>query len=439
VSSAKLLSARYVVPVRPRGVVLRDHSVVLQQQKILQVLPSTEARQRYPGAEETLFPNHVLLPGLVNMHTHSPMSLLRGYADDMDMQSWLQKHIWPAESRFVSPQFVRHGTELAIAEMLRSGTTCFNELYFFPESIAEVVIQSGMRACIGIPVLDMPTPWSQSAEDCLAKAEKVRENWIGEDRLSFALAPHAPYTVGDRTFQEIATRSASWGAAVHLHLLETAFDISHSLAQYSERPLQRLQRLGLLNERLLAVHMTQVQTADMGLISASGLHVIHCPRSNLKLASGYCPVDALHKAGVNITIGTDGAASNNRLDVLSEGQIAALLAKGHSADATAIDAVTLLEMLTINAARALGQEHHLGSLEPGKWADLSALDLSTPETQPVNNVMSHLAYAANCRQFTDVWVAGERVLCNGNLARMNLTRILETAEEWRKRLMAQPC
>jgi 5-methylthioadenosine/S-adenosylhomocysteine deaminase len=436
VSRVKLLSARYVVPVRPSGIVLQHHSVVLQKQKILQVLSSAEARSRYPGAEEIVLAHHVLLPGLINMHTHSPMALLRGYADDMDMQTWLQKHIWPTEKRFVSPQFVKDGTELAVAEMLRSGTTCFNELYFFPETIAEVALNSGMRACIGVPVLDAPTPWSESAAECLAKAEALLEARGGEERLSFALAPHAPYSVGDDTFREIAMRSAAWGLPVHLHLLETAYDTSHSLAQYSELPLQRLQRLGLLNERLLAVHMTQVLAADIGLISASGLHVIHCPRSNLKLASGYCPVDALNKAGVNIAIGTDGAASNNRLDVLSEAQIAALLAKGHSADATAISANTLLEMLTINAAKALGQECHLGSIEPGKWADLAALDMSGPETQPVNNVLSHLAYAANCRQFTDVWVAGERLLCDGKLARTDLAGVLERAEEWRERILA---
>ncbi len=434
--SVTLLSARYVVPVRPRELVLQHHTVVLQQQKILEILPTTEARIRYPEAAETILAHHVLLPGLINMHTHSPMTLLRGYADDVDMQTWLQDRIWPVERRFVSPQFVADGTELAIAEMLRAGTTCFNELYFFPEIIADVIQSSGIRACVGFPILDMPTAWSESANDCLLKAENLFTERGHQERLSFALAPHAPYTVGDDTFREIAQRSVSWDVPVHLHLLETAYDVSHSLAHYSERPLQRLQRLGILNERLLAVHMTQVQTADIDLISESGMHVVHCPRSNLKLSSGYCPIGLLQKAGVNVVVGTDGAASNNKLDVLSEAQTAALLAKGHSGDASSVDAFSMLEMLTINAARALGLEQNLGSIEPGKWADLSAFDISGPETQPLHNVVSHIAYAANCHQFTDVWVAGERLLCNGVLTHMVLADVLDRAEEWQVRITA---
>lgn len=429
-----MLSARYVVPVRPRGLVLQHHSVVLQQQRILEILPTTQARTRYPQARETILDHHILLPGLINMHTHSAMTLLRGYADDVAMQTWLQERIWPVERRFVSEQFVADGTDLAMAEMLRAGTTCFNELYFFPEVIAEVVNRSGMRACVGFPVLDMPTAWSESAADALRKAEKLFTQRSTEERLSFALAPHAPYTVGDTTFREIAQRSRSWDVPVHLHLLETDYDVSHSLAKYSERPLQRLLRLGLLNERLLAVHMTQVQSSDMELIRESAMHVVHCPRSNLKLSSGHCPVGPLQKGGVNIVIGTDGAASNNKLDVLSEAQTAALLAKGNSGDATAVDAFSMLEMLTINAARALGQENELGSIEPGKWADLSALDVSGPETQPLHNLVSHIAYAANCRQFTDVWVAGEQLLGEGALTRMDLPAVLARVEEWQTRI-----
>jgi len=433
-SRISVLSARWLVTIRPRGIVLQHHSVVIQNQKIIAILPTSEARIEYQGAIETQLEDHVLLPGLINMHTHSPMTLFRGYADDMDMQHWLQDRIWPAENKHVSGPFVADGTRLAIAEMLRAGTTCLNEQYFFPEVIAGVVRECGIRATIGIPVLEMPTVWSSSASDCLAKAETMLANKSGTDRLSYALAPHAPYSVGDNSFRRIAHLSEAWNLPVHLHLLETVYDVTHSQAEYFERPLQRLQRLGLLNDRLLTVHMTQLEQADLDLLSRHGVHVIHCPKSNLKLASGYCPVSALLDAGVNVSIGTDGAASNNKLDLLAEAQTAALLAKGQSGKATAVDAFTLLEMLTINAASALGQGESLGSIEPGKWADLIAINLTAPETQPVHNVVSQIAYAVASSQVSDVWVAGEHLLQNRQLTRMDIVDVLRRAENWRIRI-----
>lgn len=436
-SNVSLLSARYVVPVRPDNQVLQHHTVVVQDQKIREILPTAEARAQYQNAAETRLDHHVLLPGLINMHTHSPMTLLRGYADDMEMQSWLQDRIWPAENRHVSAAFVADGVQLAIAEMLRAGTTCFNEQYFFPEVMADVVHECGIRAVIGLPVFDVPTVWSSSAADCLAKAEKLIADLAVTDRLTLALAPHAPYTVGDESFLAIARLSRDYNMQVNLHLLETDYDVSHSLAEYSQRPLQRLQRLGLLNNRLLAVHMTQLEQADIELLADSGVHVIHCPRSNLKLASGYCPITELLDAGINVSIGTDGAASNNRLDLLSEAQTAVLLAKGQSGKAASVGAFALLEMLTINAAKALGQGDTLGSIEAGKWADLVALDLAEPETQPIHKVVSQIAYAAASSQFTDVWVAGEPLLQDRVLTRINLTEILDKAEAWRLRISAE--
>ena len=429
-----ILSPRFLVPVRPRGQVLQNHSVVLQNQRILELLPTDEARIKYPGMEESVLADHVLIPGLVNMHTHSPMSLLRGYADDVGMQEWLQDKIWPVEDRFVSRQFVADGTRLAIAEMIRAGTTCFNENYFFPEAILETVQACGIRASIGLPVIDVPNKWAKSAEECLQKDRDLYFSSQHSDRISFTLAPHAPYTVSDEAFAEIAQLSDEWGIPVHLHLLETEYDQAHSLLHHSEKPLQRLKRLGLLNKRLLAVHMTQLDQNDFELLAGSGVHVIHCPRSNLKLASGFCPVGQLLAVGINVALGTDGAASNNRLDMLSEAQTAALLAKGLSGDATAVDACTMLEMMTLNGARALGKADELGTIEPGKWADLAALDLRAPETNPVHNVISQVAYAASSGQFTDVWVAGEPLLKDGNLTGINLPEVLRNAEDWRVRI-----
>jgi len=436
-NDVSLLSARYVVPVRPGREVFEHHTVVVQHQKIRDVLPTVEARARYQRATETRLDHHVLIPGLINMHTHSPMTLLRGYADDMDMQTWLQHRIWPAENRHVSPAFVSHGAQLAIAEMLRAGITCFNEQYFYPEVLADEVNKCGIRAVIGLPVLDVATVWSSSAADCLRKAEKLIATVPVTDRQTFAFAPHAPYTVGDESFLAIARLSEQCNLQINLHLLETSYDVSHSLAEYSQRPLQRLRRLGLLNSRLLAVHMTQMDQADIELLAENGVNVIHCPRSNLKLASGNCPVSALLDAGVNVSIGTDGAASNNKLDLLAEAQTAVLLAKSQSGFATSVDAFMLLEMLTINAAKALGHGETLGSIEAGKWADLAALDLAQPETQPIHNVVSQIAYAAASSQFTDVWVAGEPLLQNRVLTRMDLAAILDKAEEWRLRISAE--
>jgi 5-methylthioadenosine/S-adenosylhomocysteine deaminase len=438
VSEILLISARHLVPVRPENQVLDNHTVVVQGSKILEILPRQEATQRYPEAVEKILDGHVLIPGLINMHSHAPMSLLRGYADDLDMQSWLQHHIWPVENTLVSERFVADGTRLAIAEMLRGGTTCFNDLYFFPEVAIAIVQETGIRASLGFPVLDMPTPWSKSAADCLDKATRqlqaARNNNRQDGRISFALAPHAPYSVNDDAFRQIAHLSAEWHIPVHLHLLETAYDISHSLAAYFERPLQRLDRLGVLNERLLAVHMTQLEKTDIPLLKERGVNVIHCPRSNLKLSSGYCPIADLLQAGVNVSVGTDGAASNNRLDILSETQIAGLLAKGQTGNAACVDAFTQLEMMTINAATALGQSEVLGSIQPGKWADMVALDLSQPETQPLHNVISQIAYAASSRQITDVWVAGRHLLQNGVLEHTDMTELLDNAAHWRKRI-----
>lgn len=440
-SSAFLISARYLVPVRPQHQVLENHTVIVKAGKILEILARQEAIERYPLASEKVLDNHVLLPGLINMHTHTPMSLLRGYADDLGMQRWLQDHIWPAESQHVSKQFVADGTRLAIAEMLRGGTTCFNDLYFYPEVTAAVVRETGIRASLGFPVLDLQTPWSNSAADCIKKAREYLSPILnngdeGEERISFTLAPHAPYSVNDVAFRAIAELTSEWEMPVHLHLLETAYDVSQSMAQYSERPLQRLERLGLLNHRLLAVHMTQLELADIPLLSERGVQVIHCPRSNLKLASGYCPIAPLLDAGVNVSVGTDGAASNNRLDLLSEAQLAGLLAKGQSGDAARVDAFTQLEMMTINAASALGQREMLGTIQPGKWADLAALDLAQPETQPLHNLISQIAYAASSNQFTDVWVAGEHLLQNSILIHTDLEEILDNAAQWRTRINA---
>jgi 5-methylthioadenosine/S-adenosylhomocysteine deaminase len=429
-----LVHARYTVPVRPGRVLLEHHSVVVAEDRILAVLPRAEAENQWADASAVELPRHVLLPGLINCHTHAPMTLLRGYADDLELHVWLQEHIWPAERQFVGPQFVRDGARLAIAEMFRGGTTCFNDMYFFPDSVVEACLEAGMRASLGLIVIEFETAWAKDADDYLDRGLRLQERYRSESLLRFTLAPHAPYTVSDRTLRRIGRLSEELQVPVHTHLLETEWEIKQSLQQHDRHPMGRLEQHGLLNDRLQAVHMTQLSADDIEKVAKSGAHVIHCPQSNLKLASGFCPVAALQQAGVNVALGTDGAASNNDLDLLSEAQTAALLAKGVAGDAQVVDAFAAVEMLTINGARALGLDDRIGSIEPGKQADLCALDLGAPETQPLHHVISQVVYAASSRQVSDVWVAGRRVLETGRLTTIDLEDILQRADHWRLKL-----
>jgi 5-methylthioadenosine/S-adenosylhomocysteine deaminase len=432
----KLIHPRYLVPVRPSGVVFDAWSVAIKDEQIVRLMPRDEAEQAYPAAEVIELPEHVLLPGLINMHTHSPMNLLRGYADDMNLHEWLRLHIWPAEQEFVGPDFVADGTRLAIAEMLRAGTTCFNDMYFFPDVIAQACLDAGIRASIGVPLIEDQTVSTTDIDGYFKQGLELHRKWQAHPLLNFTLAPHAPYTVTDETLQRVAAYSEELDIHVHLHLLETEWEIKHSLQHHDLHPLRRLKQLNLLNSRLQAVHMTQLSMEDISILAEAGVQVVHCPQSNLKLASGICPLASLQEAGINVSLGTDGVASNNDLDLLAEAQTAALLAKGISGNAEAVNAFQALEMLTINGARALGLEKSIGSIEPGKEADLCAIDLSCPETQPLHHVVSQVIYAASRRQVSDVWVAGRRVLDCGQLTSIDLEETTSQARKWASRLRA---
>jgi len=429
-----LIHASYVAPVRPSNVVLENHTVVVADDLIQSILPRMEAEAAWPGAQCVELPEHVLLPGLINAHTHSPMTLLRGYADDLELHLWLQEHIWPAEQAFVGPDFVADGTRLAVAEMIRSGTTCFNDMYYFPDATISVCLDAGMRASIGITIIEIESAWAEGVDSYFEKGIRLHEKWNSHPLISFTLSPHAPYTVSDETLSRISQLSRELELPVHIHLLETEWEIKQSYQQHERHPISRLEQQGLLNNRLQAVHMAQLTTEDIEKFSQSGAHVVHCPQSNLKLASGFCPLTSLLEAGINVALGTDGAASNNDLNLLGEAQTAAILAKGVSGDAKAVNAFQALEMMTINGARALGQGDRLGSIEPGKQADLCALDLSAPETQPLHHVVSQLIYSASRRQVSDVWVAGQRLLESGELTTMDLDEIIRSARRWQARL-----
>ena len=401
-----LIEARWIAPVDP-DVLLEHHALAIHQGRIVALLPINEARQRFLPTARRCLEHHLLIPGLINLHTHAAMNLLRGIADDLPLMEWLQKHIWPAESRHLSPAFVLDGTRLACAEMLRGGTTCFNDMYFHPEASARAAREAGMRAVIGITTLEFPTPYASDADDYLHKGLAVRELWLDDPLIRFALAPHAPYTVSDRSFERIVTLAEQLNLPIHCHVHETAQEVADSLARDGRRPLQRLQALGVPGPGLTAVHAVHLDDADIALLAASGSHVAHCPTSNLKLASGIAPLTRLLAAGVNVGLGTDGAASNNRLDLFAEMRLASLLAKGSSGDASTVPARQALRMATLQAANALGLGDRIGSLTPGKEADLCAVDLSAPECRPCFDPVSQLIHVAGRDAVSHVWVAGK--------------------------------
>lgn len=431
-----LIEAGWVVPVAPHGVVLEDHAVAVRDGVIVAVLPRHEARAAFTAREVVSRPNAALIPGLVNAHTHNPMVLLRGVADDLPLMQWLQGHIWPLEAQLLGPDFVADGVAFAIAEMLRGGTTCCNENYFFPDVQAATYRRFGFRALVGLPIIDFPSAWARTDDEYFDRAGEVHDQWRNDPLVATAFAPHAPYTVSDASFERIRMLSDQLDIPVHCHVHETAHEVAESQQKHGQRPLARLDRLGLVNDRLVAVHMTQLTEAEIALCAARGVSIGHCPESNLKLASGFCPAAALQRAGANLAIGTDGAASNNDLDMFGEMRTAALLAKAVADDAAALDAATALHAATLGGARALGFGDRVGSIEPGKQADLVCVDFDAIETQPLHHVISQLVYATGRHQVTDVWIAGHRKLRERVLVDMDAAELVANARQWRERIAA---
>jgi len=429
-----LIFPRWLIPVEPAGVTLENHAVAIRAGRIVAVLPEHEARTRFHAHEERVLDRHVLIPGLVNLHCHAAMTLLRGLADDLPLMTWLQEHIWPAEARHVSIPFVHDGTLLACAEMLRGGITCFNDMYFYPEAAARAAGLAGIRAVIGLPVLEFPTAYATDADDYLAKGLAARDSLIGQPLLHFALAPHAPYTVSDQSFTRIATLADELDVPIHVHVHETRAEIDESLKQFGVRPLARLMRLGLIGPNLIAVHAVHLDAMEIELLAAHGCSIAHCPTSNLKLASGIAPLKELLEAGVNVGIGTDGAASNNRLDMFAETRLASLLAKGAGGDARTADAHHSLHMATLGGARALGLGDEIGSIVPGKAADLCAVALDDPLQAPCYSPASHLVNVAGRENVSHVWVAGQLKVENGTLTGFDKKDLVNLASIWQTKV-----
>ncbi len=429
-----VVEASWVIPVEPYGTVLENHAVAITDGKVVALLPSDEMSQRCSPGKVCRLDSHVLIPGLINLHSHAAMTLMRGLADDLKLMDWLSKHIWPAESKHASAQFVYDGTLLACAEMLRGGVTCFNDMYFFPEMTARAALDAGMRAALGIILIEFPTAYASDAQDYLHKGLAMRDELKKESLLSFCMAPHAPYTVSDKSFEQILTLSEQLQIPINTHIHETHDEISESLAKFGVRPLARLERLGILGPSFIAVHAVHLEPEEIALLARLGCSVAHCPSSNLKLASGIAPVDRMLAAGINIGIGTDGAASNNRLDVFCEMRLAALLAKTTSDNAETLPAHMALRMATLNAAQALGLERSVGSIQPGKSADLCAVNLDSISLSPCYDPASHLVYAAGREDVSDVWVAGRQLVGSGRLLHLDEGSIKRKAREWKLRI-----
>ncbi|MGZ5040753.1 MAG: TRZ/ATZ family hydrolase [Usitatibacter sp.] len=428
-----LICAAHVVPVEPRGV-LDDHAVAIDGGKIVGVMPAAPALARFEARDVVRLDRHALIPGLVNLHCHAAMTLMRGMADDLHLMDWLQGHIWPAEAKHVSDEFVHDGSLLAAAEMLRGGVTCVNDMYFFPEATARAALRAGIRATLGIIAIEFPSAYAADAAGYLQKGLATRDAYQGGPLIGFSLAPHSPYTVGDEMLRRMAVLAEELDLPLQTHLHETLGEIEQGLAQHGVRPFERLRRLGLVGPRFIAVHAVHLDEIEMETMAREGVSVAHCPSSNLKLASGIAPIAALRRRGVRVGVGTDGAASNNRLDVLTEMRTAALLAKVSSGDAATLPAHEALEMATLEGARALGLDDRIGSIASGKSADLAAVELSSVETLPCFDVVSHLAYAAGREHVTHVWVAGEARVVERRLADLDEHDLVDRARWWQRRL-----
>lgn len=432
-----LVLPRWLLPIEPAGTVLDHHALAVHEGRILAVLPASVAETRYLAKETLHLPSHALMPGLVNAHTHAAMSLMRGMADDLPLMSWLQDHIWPAEGAHVSRAFCLDGVSLAAAEMIRGGVTCANDMYFFPDASAEAFRAAGMRAVVNLIALDFPSAWAQNADEYIHKGLELHDALKGDALISTIFGPHAPYTVSDAPLTKIRAYANELGIGIHMHVHETAGEIAMALQASGQRPWQRLKQLEILGPDFVAVHMTQLTEAEIAEAAEFGVQVVHCPESNLKLASGFCPVDRLLKAGVNVALGTDGAASNNDLDLFAELRTAALLAKGVAGDACALPAHAALHMATLAGAKALGLDERIGSLVAGKAADFIAVDLAALNSQPLYSVASQLVYAVNSRQVSEVFVAGQPLLRKGLLTTLDALALGAKAAEWAEKIKSR--
>lgn len=425
-----IIHARWLVPMSQKGLILKDHSLIIQQQMIREILPTKDAEKYFQSAKVYTLNEHILIPGLINAHGHAAMSLFKGFADDMPLKPWLEDKIWPAEAQWVSEEFVRDGTELAIAEMLLAGTTAFTDMYFFPDQVAKAALKANIRAYLASPVLDFPTVWAKDPAEYIHKAMDLHDNYKNNEHIYVGFGPHATYTVSDEPMQKIATLASELDIAIHMHVHETAQEVQDAVTKNGKRPLAHLLELGLLIPNLQCVHLTQLVAEEIRQLASAGVSVVHCPASNLKLASGFCPVASLLDAGINVALGTDSSASNNELNMFSEMRLAALIAKGNDNDASVLSAWDVLKMATVNGSKLMGLSDLTGTLESGKFADITAINLNHINTVPVYDPVATLVYSAQASQVSHVWVGGKLNVENGELLSLDKQHVLEKSRKW---------
>jgi 5-methylthioadenosine/S-adenosylhomocysteine deaminase len=425
-----LISAPWTLPVAPENTLLEDHCLAVTAGEIVGLAPRQKLLAEYRPAELIELDRHILLPGLVNAHGHGAMSLLRGAGEDQPLKTWLNETIWPMEAQLVNADFVRLGTELAIAEMLLSGTTTFSDMYFFPEVAAEVSANLGIRAQIAFPIIEFANVWSENVTDALHLGLAVNDTYRHHPLINVALGPHAAYSLSAQEMEKVGMYANELEIGVQIHLHETADEVQQALSDHGQSWIARLHEIGMLGPHLQAVHMTQVTPDELGLIAATHTNVVHCPTSNLKLASGYCATTELQVAGVCVALGTDGAASNNRLDMFDEARLAALLAKHQRGDAAAGDAPTVLQMATLDGARALGIDDITGSLEVGKRADFITVDVTSLGMLPMYNPYACLIHGNAGNAVDNVFVDGRALVRDSALTLISQAELAQRVQSW---------
>ena len=435
-STQSLITPKWILTLENEGLLV-DHSLVIEQDLIKDILPTHLAHSTYPRATEILLENQLLMPGFINCHGHAAMNLFKGLADDLPLMTWLEEHIWPAEGQWVSPEFVADGTKLAIAEMLASGTTCFSDMYFFPEVAADVAAEHGMRGVFYGPVLDFPTPYGSGPDEYIEKVIHAHDTFKHHPLINIGFGPHAPYTVSDEPIQKVRSLASQLDIPIQIHLHETEFEVLDAIEKTNKRPSERLRDLGFWGPDVQAVHVTQANAVDQGIFKEHNVHIVHCPESNLKLASGFCPTHEMQTKGINVALGTDGSASNNNLDMQGEMHTAALLAKGVANNASALPAIEAIKMATINGAIAMGKENEIGSLKIGKQADIISFDFNNLACTPVYDPISHLVYSASSSQVDHVWVAGKLQVKNKQLCHFNTQQLIEMAQTWANKIRSR--
>ena len=398
--------------------------------------PREEVEQAYRGRERIDASGRLIMPGLINAHTHAPMTLFRGIADDLPLETWLHKYIWPAEAKWLSPDFVRLGTQLAAAEMIRSGTVLFCDMYFFEDDIAEVCQEAGLRVVVGGALVDFPNANYKTPEEGLKYSEDLLRKWDNDSLVVPSIQPHSPYAASSGLMQQGKALADQYGAPYLLHVSETQSEVRESIEKYGRTPVGRLADLGVLGPTTVAIHGVHLTDEDIQLLARYQAGVAHCPESQMKLASGFTPVPKLLEAGVKVGLGTDGAASNNDLDMFGEMGTAAKVHKVITGDPTAMPARQALSMATLEAARVLGLDDRLGSLEVGKRGDIIILDLDVPHMVPMYNVTSHLVYAAHSSDVRTVIIDGRVVMRDRELLTLDEGDIFARAREISREIVA---